>query len=118
MSRERLFLYGYFDMTENLIAAGFLLLSGALIIGKFRSGGKSAVWWIGLTALVVGPLLAFAYHQLDVYWLNRDFYVTSEERNESLRPTLMLGFFGGLLAALFLGVGVLKREKLSLDGKD
>jgi hypothetical protein len=83
-------------MTENLIAAGFLLLSGALIIGKFRSGGKSAVWWIGLTALVVGPLLAFAYHQLDVYWLNRDFYVTSEERNESLRPTLMLGFFGGL----------------------
>lgn len=106
-----------FDMTVNLIVAVFLLLSGALIIGKFRSGGKSTVWWIGLTALVVGPLLAFTWHQLDVHWLNREFYVTNEERNESLRPALMLGFFGGLISALILGIGALKRQKSSIDGK-
>jgi hypothetical protein len=67
-----------------------------------------------LVALLAGPAIATLFWALDVYVLEKRFYVTSYERIEVLNPALAIGVIGGVIGLLI----VLVRRNGSDNGKN
>jgi apolipoprotein N-acyltransferase len=95
------------DMRGNLLAAGVFLVLGVILLSLVRPVTKSSKPRRSLivTAFFSGPALALAYYVADILWIAPHLYVVPEDYSKALLQVLVIGYVGGTIGAVAIGIG-------------
>ena len=74
--------------------------SKKLTVGDLKGHGRAWRFFVPVVALIAGPAMAAMWWGLSVFVIDRDFYVSTYERMESLPGTLVVGLFVGVASFL------------------